>query len=107
MYIYNDVLINSQTIDDYCKHLVNKVFNLLILKENNKDINRPINKIIKELKGSTTCELKPFIDNQYVLEVVFMISGLKDETDIGLYKTIIFDCCNKINLLPQRLEIKN
>jgi adenosine deaminase len=103
MIINNDELISQQTIEEYCNHLVNKVYNLLILKENNKDIIKPINKIIKELKGSTTSELKPFIDNQYILEIVFIISGLKEEIEMGLYKTIIFDCCNKINLLPQRL----
>jgi hypothetical protein len=103
MYINNEELISQQTIEEYCSHLVNKVFNLLILKENNKDIIKPINKIIKELKGSTTCELKPFVDNQYVLEIVFIISGLKEDIEINLYKTIIFDCCNKINLLSQRL----
>lgn len=99
----NDSLISKDTIKDYCNHLVNKVYNLLILKENNKDFVKSINKIIEELKGSTTCELKPFIDNQYVLEIVFMISGLREEIEIGLFRTIVLDCCNSINLLPKRL----
>ena len=102
----NDLLISQDTIQEYCNHLVNKVFNLLILKESNKDVVKPINKIIEELKGSITCELRPFVDNQYVLEIIFKVFGLKDELDDELYRTIIFDCCNSINLLPQRLYNK-
>ena len=104
MYIENDELITKQTIEEYCNHLVDKIFNLLILKENNRDVIKPINKIIEEIKGSTISELKPFVDNQYILEIVFMVSGLKEEIENSLYKTIIFDCCNKINLLPKRLS---
>ena len=97
-------IISDQTVKQYCDHLVDKVFNLLILKEKNKDIIKPIDKIVKELKGSTLSEIKPFADNQYVLEIIFLISGLKEEIEISLCKTIIFDCCNKINLLPQKLQ---
>lgn len=101
--ITNDLLISQDTIQGYCNHLVNKVFSLLILKENNKDVVKPINKIIEELKGSSTCDLKPFVDNQYVLEIIFKVSGLKEEVEIRLFRTIVLDCCSKINLLPQRL----
>lgn len=103
MNINNDELISQQTLEEYCGHLVNKVYNLLILKENNKDVVKAINKIIKEMKGSTISDLKPFVDNQYILEIVFIISGLKEDTDMSLYRTIILDCCGKINLLPKRL----
>jgi len=99
----NDRLISQITLEEYCNHLIDKIFNLLILKENNKDINKPIDKIIEELTGVTIYDIKPFIDNSYVLEILFIVSGLKSKMDFTLYRTIILDCCNLVSLLPERL----
>jgi len=99
----NDELISQITLEEYCNHLIDKIFNLLILKEQNKDINKSINKIIEELTGVTISDVKPFVDNSYVLEILFIISGLKSQMDFTLYRTIILDCCNLVQLLPERL----
>ena len=99
----NDRLISQLTLEEYCNHLIDKIFNLLVLKEQNKDINKPINKIIEELTGATICDLKPFVDNPYILEITFIVSGLKSQMDFTLYRTIILDCCNLVSLLPERL----
>lgn len=95
--------ISAITLEEYCNHLIDKIFNLLILREQNKDINKPINKIIEELTGAIICDLKPFVDNPYILEIVFIVSGLKSQMDFALYRTIILDCCNLVGLLPKRL----
>lgn len=99
----DDKLITQITLEEYCNHLIDKIFNLLILREKNKDIYKPINKIIEELTGAIICDLKPFVDNPYILEIVFIISGLKSQMDFALYRTIILDCCNLVSLLPERL----
>ena len=103
----NDELISQITLEEYCNHLIDKIFNLLILKEQNKDINKSINKIIEELTGVTISDVKPFVDNSYVLEILFIISGLKSQMDFTLYRTIILDCCNLVSLLPERLIENN
>ena len=106
--INNKYLVTKNTLEEYCNHLIDKIFNLLILKEQNKDIIKPINKIIEELTGVTICDVKPFVNNPYVLEILFIISGLKSEIDFTLYRTIILDCCNLVSLLPEKLiENKN
>ena len=99
--------ISQITLEEYCNHLIDKIFNLLVLKEQNKDIIKPINKIIEELTGVTICDIKPFVDNPYVLEILFIISGLKSKMDFALYRTIILDCCNLVSLLPERLIENN
>lgn len=101
--IKKEVLINGDTLEEYCKHLINKIFRLLYLKEDNKDIANPVNKIVEELKGATVSNLKPFVDNQYVLEILFLVAGLKEEKNFAIYRTTILDCCNLVDLLPDRL----
>jgi hypothetical protein len=96
------VLISQNTIKDYCKHLTDKVFNLLIQKEKNNDVIKPIDKVVEELKGSTLSDIKPFMDNQFVLEIVFKISGLKEEKNNNNFRTTVLDCCNKISQLPNK-----
>ena len=101
--INQNELISQITLEEYCNHLIDKIFNLLILKENNKDVIKPINKIIEELTGATISDLKPFVDDPYILEILFIISGLKSQMEFSLYRTIVLDCCNLVNLLPKRL----
>lgn len=101
--INNEYLVTKDTLEEYCNHLIDKIFNLLILKEQNKDIIKPINKIIEELTGATISDLKPFVDNPCILEILFIISGLKSKMDFTLYRTIILDCCGLVSLLPKRL----
>jgi len=103
MNINSNNLVSVITLEEYCNHLIDKIFNLLILKENNKDIIKPINKIIEELTGATISSVKPFVDNSYVLEILFLISGLKSKMDFTLYRTTVLDCCNLVSLLPERL----
>jgi hypothetical protein len=99
----NKYLISEEILGEYCKHLINKVFKLLYLKEDGKDIISPVNKILEELKGATISDLELFVDNQYILEILFLIAGLKEEKNFAIYRTIILDCCNLIDLLPERL----
>jgi hypothetical protein len=103
-----NVSVNGQisyyTIEEYCNLLVNKVYNLLCLREEKQDYIKSINKISDELIGATISDVKPFIDNPNVLEILFIISGLKKEKNFETYRTLVLDCCTQINLLPNRLS---
>lgn len=83
-----------ETINQDKKRLINQLFKLLPMKENNEDWNKQLDVIIPEIAGLN----EVFKNKLSFLELLSKLEGLSGVDDFATYRRIIFE---SISLLDE------
>lgn len=94
-YEENEYLIDKEVIITFLNSLLGRTFQLLPLREEGQEYNKPITTIIIELLGFQS--LNP--DLKDLFQLTCKLEGLRkgeEEIDFHTYRRTIFECCNLI-----------
>ena len=97
-------VIEDINIDKYFNSLVNKVFKLLPLKEENSDtLPKYINSLLVELCGANRL-IQEFSSDSRYLTLISTIEGLNCINDFNTYRSEVFKCIDLIKKMHSDLR---
>ena len=102
MYIVYDVDIDNSVVKYNLKRILNQIYRLLPLREEEEDWQKPLATLIIELAGM----LHLFPDLKEGLKVVSKLQGmleLGNELDFYDYRRTIFECCSIVSSLEKSI----
>lgn len=90
---------NDIDLNNYLTKLVNKVFKILPLREENPEYEKKyLNSLLIELRGAVST----FNSDGDFMSIIFSLEGIRDVQDYNVVRSEIFKCIDKIN----KLEVK-
>lgn len=99
MKYYNEEFVNSLVIKDM-RRLVNQIFKLLPMRENQEDWKKQLNIVLIELRGLHAM----FGDQLNFLILISILEGLRDEEDFMAYRVAIFNAISAMTELVNSLN---
>jgi hypothetical protein len=85
-------------IKTYSEDLVNRVFKILpLIEENPEHAKKYISSLVVELQGAVSL----FEDNNYLTRILFSIEGIQTVTDYNVVRRKVFECINLINKMKE------
>ena len=96
--------IESHVIAQKFQNLINQIYKLLPVREQNGDWQKPLQTILEELSGIQN--LLQCGDSEVFLTLINKLEGLhslKDNSLFFCYRRIIFECLNLMNVLKKEL----
>lgn len=102
MYIVYDVDIDNSVVKYNLKRILNQIYRLLPLREEEEDWQKPLATLIIELAGM----LHLFPDLREGLKVVSKLQGmleLGNDLDFYDYRRTIFECCSIVSSLEKSI----
>lgn len=102
MYIVYDVDIDNSVVKYNLKRILNQIYRLLPLREEEEDWQKPLATLIIELAGM----LHLFPDLKEGLKVVSKLQGmleLGNDLDFYDYRRTIFECCSIVSSLEKSI----
>jgi len=96
---YNEEFVNSLVIKDM-RRLVNQIFKLLPMRENQEDWKKQLNIVLIELRGLHAM----FGDQLNFLILISILEGLRDEEDFMVYRVAIFNAISTMTELVNSLN---
>lgn len=97
---------SNQIIENDIKRIINQIYKLLPMREQQKDWEKPLQTIIQELVGMK----RLFLDwqEQSFLVLLCKLEGifeLKGEKDFSLYRRTIFECLSLLGDMKKVCQI--
>lgn len=102
MYIVYDVDVDNSVVKYNLKRILNQIYRLLPLREEEEDWQKPLATLIIELAGM----LHLFPDLREGLKVVSKLQGmleLGNNLDFYDYRRTIFECCSIVSSLEKSI----
>ena len=102
MYIVYDVDVDNSVVKYNLKRILNQIYRLLPLREEEEDWQKPLATLIIELAGM----LHLFPDLRERLKVVSKLQGmleLGNDLDFYDYRRTIFECCSIVSSLEKSI----
>lgn len=102
MYIVYDVDVDNSVVKYNLKRILNQIYRLLPLREEEEDWQKPLATLIIELAGM----LHLFPDLKEGLKVVSKLQGmleLGNDLDFYDYRRTIFECCSIVSSLEKSI----
>lgn len=102
MYIVYDVDVDNSVVKYNLKRILNQIYRLLPLREEEEDWQKPLATLIIELAGM----LHLFPDLREGLKVVSKLQGmleLGNDLDFYDYRRTIFECCSIVSSLEKSI----
>lgn len=102
MYIVYDVDVDNSVVKYNLKRILNQIYRLLPLREEEEDWQKPLATLIIELAGM----LHLFSDLREGLKVVSKLQGmleLGNDLDFYDYRRTIFECCSIVSSLEKSI----
>lgn len=96
--------ISSDTIQKNLKRIVNQIYKLLPLREEEEDWKKPLNTLMEELAGMNNLligEQQLFFSLLCKMEGLFQLT---QEQDFLLYRRTIFECLSLLDEIRQDVE---
>lgn len=96
--------ISSDTIQKNLKRIVNQIYKLLPLREEEEDWKKPLNTLMEELAGMNNLligEQQLFFPLLCKMEGLFQLT---QEEDFLLYRRTIFECLSLLDEIKQDVE---
>lgn len=104
MNIKYNITLSRTIVQNDIKRIVNQIYKLLPLREENKDWQKPLQTIIEELAGMKRLFLGQQEQSFFILlcklEGIF---ELVQSIDFDLYRRTIFECLSLLNQIGSRL----
>lgn len=104
MNIKYNITLSRTIIQNDIKRIVNQIYKLLPLREENKDWQKPLQTIIEELTGMKRLFLGQQEQSFFIL--LCKLEGmfeLVQSIDFDLYRRTIFECLSLLNQIGSRL----
>lgn len=104
MNIKYNITLSRTIIQNDIKRIVNQIYKLLPLREENKDWQKPLQTIIEELAGMKRLFLGQQEQSFFIL--LCKLEGmfeLVQSIDFDLYRRTIFECLSLLNQIGSRL----
>lgn len=102
MKIFYESDLDDVSIETNLKRLLNQVYKLLPLREENSDWHKPLETIIEEFAGMNIVLIGK---HEILFQLLCKLQGLLEEDaedNFSLYRRVIFDC---LNLIGQLIKI--
>lgn len=102
MYIVYDIDVDNSVVKYNLKRILNQIYRLLPLREEEEDWQKPLATLIIELAGM----LHLFPDLKEGLKVVSKLQGmleLGNDLDFYDYRRTIFECCSIVSSLEKSI----
>ena len=85
-------------IQHYSEKLVNRVFKILpLIEENPENAKKYISSLVVELHGAVNL----FEENDYLTRILCSIEGIKEVTDYNIVRRKVFECIDLINKIAK------
>lgn len=93
------ITINVKSIDFNLKRIINQVYKLLPMREQDRDWEKPLQTLIEQLSGMKRLIIGQ--DDLFFLILCKMegLFSLNKEEDMATYRRIIFECLGLLNTL--------
>lgn len=104
MNIKYNITLSRTIVQNDIKRIVNQIYKLLPLREENKDWQKPLQTIIEELAGMKRLFLGQQEQSFFIL--LCKLEGmfeLVQSIDFDLYRRTIFECLSLLNQIGSRL----
>ncbi len=104
MNIKYNITLSRTIVQNDIKRIVNQIYKLLPLREENKDWQKPLQTIIEELTGMKRLFLGQQEQSFFIL--LCKLEGmfeLVQSIDFDLYRRTIFECLSLLNQIGSRL----
>ena len=104
MNIKYNITLSQTIVQNDIKRIVNQIYKLLPLREENKDWQKPLQTIIEELTGMKRLFLGQQEQSFFIL--LCKLEGmfeLVQSIDFDLYRRTIFECLSLLNQIGSRL----
>lgn len=104
MNIKYNITLSQAIVQNDIKRIVNQIYKLLPLREENKDWQKPLQTIIEELAGMKRLFLGQQEQSFFIL--LCKLEGmfeLVQSIDFDLYRRTIFECLSLLNQIGSRL----
>lgn len=95
--------IDKTVVQTKCHSMVDRIFSLLPTREEEKDWQKPLEKIIVEIMGMASL----FPEQDKLLTVACKLAGLHElgeEVDFLLYRRTIFEVCSLMNKIEEDFQ---
>lgn len=95
---------DNSVIQKRINKMINQIYKLLPMREQGQDWEKPLQTLMEELSGMK--RLIKYEDDLFFLILCKMegLFNLKDETDMSIYRRIIFQCLTLLNNLSRNVE---
>ncbi len=89
---------NIEILEKNILRLINQMWKLIPMKENNEDWNKQLNTVILEIAGLKEI----FLQDPQFLQLLAKLEGLKAiEVDFSLYRKTVFECISLLRGLTK------
>lgn len=105
MVLKYNVGISNDVISHRLQNLINQIYKLLPIREENSDWTRPLETILEELAGMQ--RLMNCGYSEFFFPLLNKLEGLFvliNEEDFPCYRRTIFECLNLMNLFKKEIE---
>ena len=95
--------VDSQSIENNLKRIINQVYKLLPLREQHQDWQKPLETIIEQLTGMSDVLVK---EEELFFSILCKMKGLfslNDESDMVIYRRTILEILSLLNTLKNNV----
>ena len=104
MVIKYDIDIQDNIIQNNFKRIINQVYKLLPMREENIDWQKPLQTLIEEIAGMNRLLVSQQKDFFILLSKLEGLFQLTQAEDFLLYRRIIFECLSLLNNISQNVK---
>lgn len=106
MVLTSGVLVDVNAVHYNIKRIINRVYKLLPMREQNKDWRKPLQILIEQI-----CGMKELINDQDDLFFLILckmkgLFSLNQDKDMKIYRRVIFECLGLLNSLNENIHIE-